>query len=222
MQPFDTAAPNHYNQQGIPVYNHGLQNAQNTAQRHLIAQQLKDNIRAPGQGLVILFSLIAIVGSIAVAFIVLQASYYDTLIQFYKTFGGTNFSPEEFFKMGSNSCKTYLIGSLGLPAFLGIFAVFNFLAMLFACCGTSCCMCFQALMALIWGGLAAFITQQKCSVTDGLTLFIGSDNVPQNPWPCFAGLAGATLALCVLNYCWSSNKDNAERDQKNLALMMSA
>jgi len=228
MQPFDTAAPNHYNHQGIPVYNNqvayqqGIHNTQQAAQRNMIAQQLKNNISAPGQGLVILFGFIAIVGSIAAAYIVLQADYYGIMEKVYKSMQGTTFKPEDLFNVGSGSCKTYLIGSLGLPIFLGIFAAWNLLAILFACCGTSCCLIFQALMALIWGGLAAFISQQKCSGIAAFTYLFGANNVPQNPWPYFAALAVASLVSCFLNYSWSSNRDRAERDQKNLSLMLAA
>jgi len=226
MQPFEVSAPNPYGQQqvqhGYPMYNQGVSEAKSIAQRNMIAMQLRNNMSAPGKGLVIIFGLIAIFGSLALAYIVSQASYYKILIDYYRTFSGTSFSPEDIFKMSGNSCKAYLIGSLGIPVFLVVFALFNLLATLFACCGTSCCMCFQALMALLWGGMAAFISQQSCSGVSAFTALFGSGNVPQNAWPYFAGMAGASLLACLLNYCWSSNRDKVERDQKNLALMMAA
>lgn len=226
MQPFEVSAPHPQGQvqvqYGYPMYNQGVSDAKGVAQRNMIAMQMRNNMNAPGKGLVILFGLVAIVGSLAAAYIISQASYYRALYEYYRNFSGSSFSPEQIFNMTGNSCKAYLIGSLGVPAFLVLFALFNLFATCIACCGTSCCLFFQALMALLWGGLAAYLSQQSCAGFSAFTSFFGSGNVPQNAWPYYAGMAGASLLACLLNYLWSSNRDKAESDQRNLALMMAA
>ncbi len=132
MQPFEVSGPNPQAQQpvqyGYPMYNQGVSEARDVAQRNMLAMQLRNNAKAPGQGLVIIFGLLTIAGSLAAAYIISQANYYQVLIKYYDTFGGTSFSPEQIFKMSGDSCKAFLIGSLGVPVFLILFASFNLLA----------------------------------------------------------------------------------------------
>ncbi len=231
MQPFDgVSAPNPQIQQGSQqsgaypsqpyvVYTQGVQSAQDIAQKQMLANQLMRNIRAPGKGLVILYSLFLVVTSILAIILYTNQNSYPLVETGYEKLSGKSYTLADSF-LSSSSCQIYFAGILSVPNFLLIFAFFNLLAMCFSCCGTSCCMCFQIIASISWAGLAAYYYRVSCALTAVLTPVFGTSSIPQNAWPFYLGMAIASLIACLLNYSWSNNKDQAEKDQRNLALMM--
>jgi len=185
----------------------------------MLAKQLMENIRAPGKGLVILYSLFLLVASFLVLFIYVERNSYSLVDKGYTALVGRDYRLTDAFS-ASTGCQAYFAGVLGVPNFLMIFAFLNLLAMCFSCCGTSCCMCFQIIFTISWSSIAAYYYRVPCTMTIILTPIFGTNTIPQNPWPIYLGMGIASLIACFLNYSWSSNKDKAERDQRNLALMM--
>jgi len=202
------------------AYNQGFQQARNSLHRQLLAQELGRNIKATGKGLVALFSLFMVTVSVGGAFVYGSQTNYSLTATVYNKITVDEYNVLDTFS--SNSCQAFLGGILGVPYFLLAFGIFNFLALWISATGLTCCMFIQAFCALLWAGLAAFISQQKCVGQSILTTAFGANNIPQNAWPYYAAMALASFVACVLNCNWSHDKDRAERDQQNLALIMAS
>jgi len=202
------------------MYNQGVNQAQDAVQKRMLAQQLSRNVNASGKGLVVIFSLLMFAGGLMMAGSYATQDKYKIMNSAYKAIGGRDYNMADTFS--PDTCQAFLGGMIGVPYFLVVFAIFNFLAMCVSFTGATCCMCLQVFSALIWAGIAFFTSQQKCVGYSVLTTLFGANNIPQNAWNYYAGMAVASLIACCLNYSWSSNQDKAKRDQRNLALMMAA
>jgi len=221
-----------YQQQGYPMYqqpNYGAyqqgmqgmqQAAEDTVHKQLLMNQMRRNIKASGQGLVLLYAFVLIVGAAAGGYVYTQQTSFQIMWSGFAKIVGRESQPQDTFS--DDSCQVYVTGILNLPYFLAAFAVYHFLSICIAFMNTSCCHIFHVFAATIFAGVGVFISQNSCSGFSILKVLIGAKNVPENAAPFYFVLAGATFLACLLNCSWSSNKEKAERDQKNLALMMSA
>jgi hypothetical protein len=202
------------------VYAQGASQGSDNLQQQLMAQQLSRNIKSGGGGLVACFCIIAAIVAFGVGSKFEDQTNYQILLTVYKSIAKREFNVVEAF--APDTCQAFLADIIAVPVFLYGFAFFNFFAMCVSFAGVTCCLFVQALAALIWTGIALFASQQKCVGYSLLTTMFGKDNMPQNAWPYYAGMAAASLIACFLNYSWNDNKAKAQRDQRNLALMMAA
>jgi len=212
--------PNYQAQPQYVMYSQGGNQGSNDVQKIMLAQQLNRSRDVSGKGLVIFYSLFVAAASVGIAYVFINQTSYQILLNVYEKIAGRAFNPSDSFSR--DTCQAFLADIIAVPIFLFAFAAFNFFAMLVSCAGISGCMFIQPLCALVWAGIAVFVSQQQCVGYSILTTMFGANNVPQNAWTYYGAMSAASLLSCFLNWSWSSNEDKAKRDQRNLALMMAA
>ncbi len=213
--------PNYPAQPQQVIYVQGNDQGQDNIQKVLMAQQMSRNIKSSGGGLVACFSLIAAVAAVGIASQLRDQNNYNILLQTYNLIAGRNYNFQDAFSR--DACQAFLADIIAIPIFLYMFAAFNFFAMCVSFTGMTCCTAVQGLAALGWFGLSAFASQQNCgAVYTLLTKAFGANNVPQNAYPYFAALGVASAVAACLNHSWSNSQEKAQRDKRNVALMMAS
>jgi len=228
QNPFGYRNPHPPTQYQLPQSNNfGKNDTQNKIQKVLLINQLSNNLSASGQGLVLCLALIStVLGGIFFCYYTIVNSardYFANSKDLFYILSGYKVEPEEsFFTLiiGSlgDKCLTFLAGIISLPILSFAFSGFNFLAMLFACCGATCMAYLQGFFTIVWSLVAISEASSDCSGVNGFVMKFG--NVYPTPsWYFYAVMAICSLSSTITNCYWSSNKIRVNKEKRNLTLM---
>ncbi len=222
-QNYQPPVSSHYSQEQLDyaVYNLEVQQGRDVALKQMMLEHITKSIKAPGFAFVLSYYLIIILGGIALTFLFPDDNDYPIMLNAYKRVTTYDYQISDTF-VSPGSCQALLGITLSVPLFLIIFYTFNFLDIFASCLGIHWGMYPQFFMAGIYSSLAAYTTQQRCADQSFLVSMFGADNIPENPWFYFAGMAFASVGSGLLNYIFSSNKERAENHKKELAFVLSA
>jgi hypothetical protein len=235
-------APNHqtafyhqnYNQQQahhqVPIQNQG-----DSMKRMLMLQQMNKNIRASGVCAVLLLALISIIAGFAItvylaqekhdnreaaanAFVLkklLEGKIIDKLETADQMFLLVNYNKDE--------CDRLLGGNISAPILsLIVFAGFNVIALLAACCKLTFMSYLHAILAAVWGVATLMTMNANCTGVASQIIIILQKAPPLESWPFFAVMFVLSVASVIVNWQWKSNMAKAEREKQNLSLMSMA
>ncbi len=194
------------------------QQPQSIDRRQLLIGQLRNNVKASGKGLMIIYSLSMYIGGYLLSLFFFDRKNYNLLDSTYRNFYQGESLPQDNFS--SDSCKALIAATLNFDGFLGVFCWLHIFSICFVVKGKPWCTFIQAIVTIIFAALAVFSSKQQCLATDIWTTTIGQEKIPSNAWPSYAMLAAASLIGCLLGCNWKANEERAEQEKKNLSLIM--
>ncbi len=209
-----------YPAQSQPQYGQGANQGQAPAQKQGMAPRPTKNTQEDSKKYVTYYSVFVTFVSIVFMFSFVSGDNYQIVMNVYQKIAGHSFIASDVFS--SNTCQALLAGTIAVPVYLLVFAIFNLVAMLVSLTGLHHCMFIQPVATVLWAGTAAIASQQNCSGNSTAASMFGANTLPESSWSYYAFLAIASSVASVLNYSWNNKKIQAEKDQKSLALIMAA